>query len=173
MKKILFTIVSLLVTVNMFAGSSIKVKEGDASFMKNSGTVAVVINWDNAQWNKEMPVREHWTEEYDTYVSEGYAKFVEGFNEKSKSLKVADSAEGATYVMNIEVTNVDRFWSAMSVVPGNKHKMWGTVTVTEKATGKVVCVYSLNEFKGGRDFSILDSFKEMMKNLGKELAEQK
>ena len=172
MKKILFTMLSLMFTMSMWAGS-IKVKEGDASFMKNSGTVAVSIDWSNAKWNNEGSAQEHWADKYQSYVDAAVPALVEGMNAKSKGLQATTSADQATYIMNVQVTNVDMFFSAMSVVPGNKHKIWATVTVTEKATGKVVCVYNVDEFKGGRDFSVFDSFTEMMKNLGKELGSQK
>jgi hypothetical protein len=60
-----------------------------------------------------------------------------------------------------------------SIVPGNKHKIWAEITVTDKGSGEVICTYNVKEFKGGRDFSIFDSFKEAMRDLGSELAQTK
>jgi hypothetical protein len=37
----------------------------------------------------------------------------------------------------------------------------------------VICEYNVKEFKGGRDFSIFDSYTESMGDLGSELAETK
>lgn len=39
--------------------------------------------------------------------------------------------------------------------------------------GEVICTYKVDEFKGGRDFSIFDSYKEAMQDLGSKLAKTK
>lgn len=75
--------------------------------------------------------------------------------------------------MTVKFSNFDKFFSAMSIVPGNKHKIWGEITVVDKKTNEVICVFKVDEFKGGRDFSIFDSFKESMSDLGSDLAGKK
>ena len=169
MKKIYLTICMAMMAVLAFAGG-IKVSKGKANYMKNEGKMTVVFDWTNAQWNNEGPVKDQWKEEYEAYVENGEAKFIEGFNDKSKKVKIVKGESSPNYVMTIKFSNFDRFYSMMSIVPGNKHKIWAEITVSDKNTGEVICVYNVKEFKGGRDFSIFDSFKESMEDLGSELA---
>ena len=112
-------------------------------------------------------------EEYDAYVENGEAQFIEGVNKKSKKVVIVKDDSSADYIMTIKFSNFDKFFSVMSLVPGNKHKIWGEIIVKDKKTGEVICTYIVKEFKGGRDFSIFDSFKESMLDLGSELAETK
>lgn len=172
MKRLFFAICVSMFTVFAFAGG-IKVRQGKASYMKKSGNVAVVIDWNKAKWNNEMPLKEHWDNEYKAYIDAGLASFIEGFNKESKKLKAVDANKPSDYVMAITISNVDRFYSVMSIVPGNKHKIWGEVSVKNKRTGEEVCTYVIDEFKGGRDFSIFDSFKEAMNDMGAKLADTK
>lgn len=168
MKRFSLTLCLTLFAVFAFAGG-IKVSQGKASFMKNEATINVVFNWKDAKWNNEIPVKEQWNDEYQAYVENGEACFIEGFNKSSKKVKITKDST-ADYVMTINFSNFDKFFSAMSIVPGNKHKIWGEIVVTDKKTGDVVCKYLVKEFKGGRDFSVFDSFKESMEDLGSELA---
>ena len=172
MKKLYLTFCMTMIVAFAFAGG-IKVSKGKATYMKNEGKMFVVFDWADAQWNNEMPVKEQWKEEYDAYVENGEAQFIEGFNKKSKKVMIVKDESSADYIMTIKFSNFDKFFSVMSLVPGNKHKIWGEITVKDKKTGEVICTYIVKEFKGGRDFSIFDSFKESMLDLGSELAETK
>lgn len=172
MKKIYLTFCMAIIAVLAFAGG-IKVSKGKAAYMKKDGKISVVFDWSDAKWDKEKPIKEQWAEEYDTYIEAGEAQFIEGFNKKSKKVKIVKDESSSDYVMNVKFTNIDRFYSMMSVVPGNKHRISAEITITDKTTGEVICTYNANEFKGGRDFSIFDSYKEAMLDLGTELAETK
>lgn len=151
----------------------LKVTNGKASFQKNEGTVAFVFNWDNAQWDNKMSVKEQWNDEYDKYVTEGEKAFVAGYVENSKKMSVVDDATTANYIVTVEFTNFDYFFSAMSFVPGHKHKVWANFVVVNTTTGEEECRIVAKEFKGGRDTVKFDSYTEMMNNLGKEFAKCK
>ena len=168
MKRLYLTFCVAMFTLFAFAGG-IKVSQGKTSFMKSDGTISVVFNWNDAQWNNEKPVKEQWNDEYQSYVNEGEACFIEGFNKSSKKVKIV-KGDASDYIMTVNFSNFDKFFSAMSIVPGNKHKIWAEITVTDRKTGEVICKYNVKEFKGGRDFSVFDSFKESMEDLGSELA---
>ncbi len=170
MKRLFLAFFVVMFAVFAFAGG-IKVRQGKASYIKEkNGKVAVVINWDKAKWNNEKPLKEQWGDEYKEYVKAGLANFIEGFNKESQKVKAVSSDEPSDYVMTITISNVDKFYSVMSIVPGNKHKIWGEASVRNKKTGEEVCTYVIDEFKGGRDFSIFDSFKEAMRDMGAKLA---
>lgn len=169
MKKIYLTICMTMIAVFAFAGG-IKVSKGKAAYMKKEGKISIVFVWSSAKWDNQKPVKEQWTDEYDAYVENGEAQFIEGFNEKSKKVKIVKDDSSADYVMTITILNVDRFYSMMSIVPGNKHRITAEIKVTDKKTDEVICIYNAEEFKGGRDFSIFDSYKEAMKDFGSKLA---
>lgn len=168
MKRIYLTICMITIATLAFAGG-IKVSKGKANYMKKEGTISVVFDWSDAKWDKEKPVKEEWKKEYDAYIENGEAQFIEGFNKKSKTIKIVKD-ESSDYIMTVKFTNFDKFYSMMSIVPGNKHRISAEITVTDKNSGEIVCVYNVNEFKGGRDFSIFDSYKEAMQDLGNDLA---
>ena len=161
MKRFYVTFCMALITMFAFAGG-IKVSKGKASFMKTEGKIFVVFDWTNAKWDNDKSVKE-----------QGEAHFVEGYNKESKKVKIIKDESSADYIMTVKFTNFDRFYSMMSVVPGNKHKIWAVITVVDKKNGEVICEYNVKEFKGGRDFSIFDSYTESMSDLGSELAETK
>lgn len=169
MKRISLTLFVTLFTMVSFAGG-IKVSQGKVSYIKNERTVAVVFNWENAKWDMGTSVKEEWGDNYQSYVDNGESEFIEGFNKSCKKVKMVKDESSANYIMTVEFTNFDKFYSVMSLVPGNKHKIWAEITVTDKDSGEIICKYNVNEFKGGRDFSIFDSYKEAMRDFGYELA---
>lgn len=167
MKKLVLLMSMLLVSVLSFAGSEIKVTEGSTAFLNNGGSASVVFDWSKAMWDNKVSAKERLAGDYDNYVKLGEASFVEGFNSAKKMQMTAGGK--SDYNFKVEFTNFDYFFSASSIVPGHKHRVWADITVTDKS-GAVVCKFSVVKFKGGRDFVVIDSFKEMMNDLAKTIA---
>lgn len=159
----------LVYSISMMGGT-LKVTSGKTDFLKSEGTVAVIWNWDKATYADKESLKSAWGETYDKHLTDGEKFFLNGFNEVSKKLKATQSADGAKYTMTITVTNIDYFFSAMSVVPGHKHAIWATIDVKD-ASGNSVCTIKAERFKGGRDFVKYDSYTELMGNLGKKIAD--
>lgn len=65
-------------------------------------------------------------------VNKGKAQFIEGFNKKSKKIMIVQDESSADYIMFIKFTNFDKFYSMMSIVPGNKHRISGEIIVKDK-----------------------------------------
>lgn len=159
--------------VEEMEGPNIETVSGDTTFIANKATACIVLDWSEAQWDKKKPVKEQWKDEYDKYVTEGEKFLKKGFSEKSKKITLTDDCSKATLVYTIKLTNFDYYFSAMSWVPGHKHKVWASVTVTEKATGKVLYEGKVKKFEGGRDFNHFDSYTECMEDFGKVVAKMK
>ena len=68
---------------------------------------------------------------------------------------------------------MDKYYGVMSLVPGYKHKTWGTIAVVDVSTNAPVCEVTFEELTGGGDFAIDDSFLKCMSDLGKALAKIK
>lgn len=168
---------SLTLFMTLFAllasASEIEVTQGKATYLKKEGKVAVVFNWENAKWDRGKLVQDEWAEQFGAYKEEGEQHFINGFNEDSKMMKMVTEDSAADYIMNVEFTNFDKFYSVMSFVPGHKHKVWATITVTDNKTGETVCTYKVKEFEGGRDFTVFDSYTEALRDLGSKLAKKK
>ena len=170
MKKLLVTLCALIMCLSSFAGD-IKVIEGKASMTKREGLAEVIFLWDNAKYADRISLKEQWKDDYEKYRKDGEEFLIAGFNENAKKLSITTSEkEKANYSIEIEFENFDYFFSAMSVVPGHKHKVWAKIKITDKTSDKIVCVLKVIEFKGGRDLVKYDSYTEMMHDLGKELA---
>lgn len=171
MKKFSLTLFMTLFAL-LASASDIKVTQGKTSYLKSEGTMTVVFNWDNAKWDRGSSVKDEWAEQFESYKNEGEQFFIDGFNKASKMVNLSTENSTADYTMNVEFTNFDKFYSVMSLVPGHKHKVWANITVTDNKTGETVCTYKVTEFEGGRDFSLFDSYTEMMRDLGSKLAKK-
>lgn len=161
-------LVMLVYSVSMM-GESLKVTSGSTKFLKSEGTVSVIWNWENATFADKETLKAAWGDTYEKHLTDGEKSFIDGFNDVSKKLKATQSTDGATYTMTITVTNIDYFFSAMSVVPGHKHTIWATIEVKD-ASGNTICTMKAERFKGGRDFVKYDSYKELMSDFGKKVA---
>lgn len=173
MKKILLALCALFVCFSGFA-KEIEVVEGKAQMKKREGLAYITFNWENALWDKKTPIKEQWGgEDYSKYVTEGEKAFIATFNEKAKKLQTTDNASEANYSIAIEFVNFDYYFSAMSFVPGHKHKVWADITITDNTTGEVVCKIKVIELAGDRDFVKFDSFPKMMQLLAEEITKLK
>lgn len=153
--------------------SPLKVTSGKANFMKTQANAVVYFYWDEATWDKKMPLAEQFKDDYDSYITNGEKHFVAGFSQASKKLRLVDNTNEASYKIEVMITNVDKYFSAMSFVPGMKYKVWAIIKVTNISSGEIVCKVKVTEFVGGRDFKDSDAFTECMKDLGEAFAKLK
>ena len=170
-RTLLFAFVALF-SVSAFAEKPIKVVSGSTKFLKQAnGYVEVEIRWDETQWKDGENMKEALNPTtYDDYVNRAESSFVEGFNSKTSNIKVS-TTESGKYHMIIDVKKVDHFYSVTSIIPGNKHTVWATITIIDNETKENVCVMEATRLKGGRDFAIDDSFSKCFLALGESVAE--
>ena len=169
MKKLFFLFAMLLGVLSASAGEKVlTLEQGELATLKAGGNVAVVFNFDGATYDMKEPLSAHYPNLAELTAKVPF-NFTEGFNDKCKKSKVVDSAD-AKYTMEIKVSNMDYFFSAMSFVPGHKTKVWGTATIKDKTTGETVAVIKITECEGDRDFVADDSFGKCFVKLGEQLA---
>lgn len=171
MRRLVILMCMTILSVCAFAGGSVKVNKGKASFLKTDAKVSIVFDWSEAKYDNKEALKDH-LKDYDKMVKLGETAFSEGFSKKAKTVSIATEDNGS-YRIDVKVTNLDMFFSAMSIVPGYKFKIWATVTVTNLTTNEVECVAVADEIKGGRDFSIDDSYKKCLTLLGEDVATMK
>lgn len=169
MKKILLTLTLVVICVCAFADNTTTVTEGSASFLKVKANANIVFNWDNAEWdNGRETLKEHWGDDYDKTTKRGEKAFINSFNENSKNIKINN--DSARYKIEVNMGNIDYFFSATSIVPGHKHRVSATINVIDLLSGTKVCVITVNARKGGRDFVVSDSFVKAMSRIGEDVA---
>ena len=172
MKRTLLFTFAVLFSVAAFAEKPIRVVSGSTKFFKQaSGYMEVEILWDQTQWKDGRRMMEELDpEKFEDYVSRAEFNFMDGFNSKRSNIK-ASTTEFGRYHMIVDVTKVDHFYSVTSIIPGNKHTVWATITVIDNQTKQEVCVIEVTRLKGGRDFGIDDSFSKCFFALGENIAE--
>lgn len=173
MKKIIMTLVLCISCMCAYAGLDIKVANGDKKFFKNTeGKAIVEINWDGATFDGRMSLAEKFGDMTD-YAAASKNGFTESFNDESKKLKVVQEAKDAQYKFTIQITKVDQYFKVMGFVPGNATKIWGTLIVTDIATGQQLVEVIIDEVDGGASPSPTETFSDSFEELAEQLTKLK
>lgn len=173
MKKILFLLVALVSSLTASAGLDISVTQGDKKFFKTAeGNAVLELLWDGATYDGKMPLEEKFTNL--SYLKKvAYNGFEETFNDKSKKFKIVKDQSAAKYKITMKVSKMDQYFKVMGFIPGNATKVWGTLTVTEIATGNVVLVVNVDEVDGGANPSPDETFSDCFEELAEQLTKLK
>lgn len=177
MKKIISTLVMMVVCVSMFAGNPFKITEGkqNAKALMKEATIAIVeYDWSGAMYDKKMLAKDKFAADYDFVVDNCQNGFVTGFNGASKGLRLSNEPnQNAKYKFTLKVTNLDSFFAAMRFVPRHEGKMWGVLTVNNIATGEKVLEVNIDEAEDGCDFNWRECFGKTFAEMGKNLTKIK
>lgn len=170
MKRI-FTcmLVSMMALVAM-AGSNLHILKGDAKFFKTaSGTAIVKFDFEGATYDGKMPLSDKFDIERVARIAK--SGFSETFNDKSKKVKIVADDSVVNYVINYKVTKMDQYFKVMGFIPGMATKNWGTITVTDAASGEILLQVDVVECDGGAspspDETISDSFEDTAKQFAR------
>ena len=167
MKKAL--IITLSVMLGMTAFAKVKVKSGSAAFLKENATAVVVFDYSEATWEEDETYK-HWCgDDYDQRVQLSVESFSLGFNKESNKLKINEDKSTAKYIITVKITNMEQrqngmMWGQFSI------RCYGIITVTDAATGEVVCTAEIKKESGKADFVTNDSITSCFLNLGKAFA---
>jgi len=170
MKKVLLIVAILLSVFSASAGDKVLVlSQGNLSVLKSGGDATVSFDLEGATWDYKEPLSEHF-DNLANLMTKAPAEFQAGFNDKAKKSYLLDSGD-AKYKIVVKIDNMDSYFKVMGweFMPGHVHKMWGTVTITDAASGDTVAVIKVVENKGGRDFTVDDSFLKCFKSLGEKI----
>ena len=171
MKKVLFTMVMLcIVSMNAMAGG-LKVVQGDKKFFKTAeGKASLEFVWDGATYNGKMPLTEHYTN-LDELEKVAWKWFRDEFNKHNKTVQIVESTEEVKYKITVKVTKMHAYLKLSSFVPGKATEAWGTLTITDAATGEELLVADLKKVDGGAnpspDGTFGDCFKDLAQHLNK------
>lgn len=172
MKKFFLAILAVLATtIGAYAGDGTKVVEGSFKALKDAtGTVYFApIDFEGATWDNKAPLTTHYMNLNDL-AKTGLTAMTAEFNSECKKLKAATSEADANYVVTIKVDNMDSYYNVMGFgLPGHITKIWGNLTIKDKA-GNTVVVMNMKETDGGRNLDTNQSFVDAWDAVGNILA---
>ena len=158
-----------VVSIAAMAGSGLKVVKGDKKFFKTAeGNASLEFVWDGATYDDRMPLTDYYTNLNDLEKA-AWQWFRDEFNDHCKKVKVVETTNDVKYKITIKVTKMDMYVKVMSFVPGNATKAWGTVTITDAATGEQLMVADFNKIDGGANPTERGSFGDCFKDLAQRL----
>lgn len=173
MKKYLLTMLLAIVgCVTAMAGDDIKLSEGSVAPLKDGGVASLVIDMADTQFDNKMPLRkDERFVDVDSQLPECASEFVREFNDNTKKFAMTNNADEAQYEFIVKITNLDTFVNVMSFKGGVGIKLWGSITIKNKATGENVAVFTMDE-EGNSGFTYQIALEEGFEGIAKYLAKR-
>lgn len=170
MKKYLLTIMMVCLACVSAMAADCKVVSGNKKVWKGAtGEALLNINWSEAQYDYKMPLTDKFAN-LEPFAEASWSGFVQEFNEECK-VQVVKESKSAKYQIDIKVTNVDQYVKITGFIPGPATKIWGTLTVTDIATGQILVTVAINSLDGGASPSPFESFSDSFEKLGEWVAD--
>lgn len=154
MKKLLVIFAAVCMSLSAFAGNPVKATTGGAAvkaLMKDSAGIVLECDWSQTQFDNRVPLKEQMGEDYEFIVKDCEAKFAEGFNAKSKGLKMTADTTAAKYRLVLTVKNVD-CRIQVGFVARWESKMWGSFKIVGTEDGATIAEGVIEEAEDGTDF---------------------
>lgn len=171
MKKTLITFLAVMLAVTAMA--KVKVTSGSAACMREKATAIVVFDYSAATFDKDQRYEAWCGEDFAERVEKSTEAFVNGFNKKSKGLRIEGDESQAKYRIVVKVGDVDQSMSMSCSWGQMSFKCSAVITVEEIATGETVCTVTVDEERGDCDYTPLDRITDCFSEIGKELAKKK
>lgn len=172
-KYILSILLTVACCVSAMAGDGTKVVSGSFKPLKNlNATVYFLpINFEGATWDQKTALTNHYPD-LENLGARGLVAMTDKFNAECKKMHSAPEAE-ADFVIMTKVDNMDSYYNVMGWgLPGHVTKIWGTVTIIDKATNTIVVEMTMTETDGGRNLDTNMSFVDAWDAVGDILAER-
>lgn len=173
MKKVFLTLMMVVATCAIaLAGNPLKVTSGSLKELKSGyGKVYFEYNFDKAQYDKKMPLENHYTN-LAQLIKISIPEFNEEFEDEAKNYTICLKESEADYIVYITVENMDSYYRVWSWgMPGYETKIWGTIKITRKDGSEVASIY-INELDGGGNPNVDRSFVDAFDKLGEELGQK-
>ncbi len=176
MKKNLTLLLFMLIGMVAIAGNPFKGftgKENLKGIMETDGSAQLVFDWSEAKYDYTKDLKEGLKEDYDFVLSDCFGKYMDGFNSKSKHLKLSTSDNGVKYKFVLKITNIDKRFQPFGFVPKHEGLMWGKLEIVDIATQQVVSTVDIFKAMDGTDFVPKECFGATFYLLGNKTAKLK
>lgn len=173
MKKYLFTTFLMLIAcITATAKSEIELTEGSIASLKDGGTASLVIDMADTKFDNKMPLRQDSRfADVDSQIPECTSEFIREFNENTKKFTMTKEAGEAQYEFIVKLTNLDVFVNVFSFKGGVGIRLWGNVTIKNKASGETVAVFTIDE-EDNSGFTYQIALEEGFEGIAKYLAKR-
>lgn len=174
MRKVFLTLLVMLVCIATYAGKTLSVINSKVQlkqFMKEQANACLVIDWSGAKYDNKKSASSEFGKDFNFIKEDCVSKFIEGFNAKSKGIKLKKDKKGTTYKFVITVRNLDSF---VNVMGGGRTeaKMWGDLKITN-AKGGAIAEIKIDEAEDGTDYVRREAFGKTFMKLGQKVAKLK
>ncbi|MGM9816836.1 MAG: hypothetical protein ACI304_07255 [Lepagella sp.] len=178
MKKYLLTVLLAIVgCVVAMAKDEISLSSGSVAPLKEGGVASLVIDMVDTKFDNKMPLRKDARfANIDEQLPECSREFVREFNDNTKKFTMTENADEAQYEFIVKITNLDTFINVMSFKGGIGIKIWGSITIKNKASGETIAVFTIDEEdNSGMTYQIAveESFEGVAKYLAKRIKKGK
>lgn len=173
MKKLILFIVGIMASLNSMAGSDIKLKAGSTSFLGETASAVVQMDFSSARWEEDEDFKTWCGEDYEVRVKTAVDNFIDAFNVNSKGLKIVKEQASAKYVMAFTIKNLERHQSFSGTWGQGKVSVTATLDIINAQTNEKVCTLFIDGYGSGKDYTTTDAIGKCFKGLGKQLAKQK
>ena len=170
MKKIVAIMALLVISTLTFAGKPLQVKKGTLDFLKDDAIAKVEMDYSQTTWEKKRPYDQFCGDTYEERVSQSQEAFIQGFNSKSKSLKLTDDDEQVKYTITVHVGDLER---KVFDIASFYIRIVGTITVVYNETGEEVCTIEMDKLKGAASYIPNTRLYSCFLTLGQTLAKLK
>ena len=100
MKRVFLALVAVFASIVAFAGNPLKVTNSTVAlkqFMKEQANATLVIDWSKAQYDNKKSASAEFGADYNFIKDDCVNKLIEGFNAKSKGVKLTKDKKGTDY----------------------------------------------------------------------------
>lgn len=158
---------AVMACANVYAAAWVKFAEGDKKFFKTaSGDAVLTIDWSEASYDGRETLEQKYGD-FTPYAAAARNGFIQDFNPNCKTVQIVEDEAKAKYEIKIKVSKVDQYFKVTGFVPGNATKIWGELTITDRATGTLLFKMTINEADGGASPSPYETFSDVFEFLGK------
>ena len=155
----LITLVTVLTSMYCMAGG-VKVKMGNASFLKENVSAIVEFDFTKTTWEEDEDFKAWCGDQYEKRITAMQQSFVVSFNENSKGLKIK---------IIIEVKDLERHQAFTGTWGQGKFSTTAYIKVLEIASNQIVCEIDVDGFGSGKDYDYADGLGKCYKGLAKQL----
>ena len=167
-RLLLTTLVTVLTSMYCMAGG-VKVKMGNASFLKENASAIVEFDFTKTTWEEDEDFKTWCGDQYEKRIAAMKQSFVASFNENSKGLKISDSSDGVKYIISIEVRDLERHQAFTGTWGQGKFSTTAYIKVFDIASNQIVCEIDVDGFGSGKDYDYADGLSKCYKGLAKQL----
>lgn len=167
-RLLLTTLVTVLTSMYCMAGG-VKVKVGNASFLKENASAIVEFDFTKTTWEEDEDFKTWCGDQYEKRIAAMKQSFVASFNENSKGLKISDSSDGVKYIISIEVRDLERHQAFTGTWGQGKFSTTAYIKVFDIASNQIVCEIDVDGFGSGKDYDYADGLSKCYKGLAKQL----